>query len=85
MSDDVNQGEHTQPAGCVIHTSVCGDTAEEIELAALDDAREFFGPDRRLEVVADYQVTRCNPGTSHAGHGKKFAAGVRVRTVEAGS
>lgn len=33
-----------------------GKTADELELDALDKAREFFGPDARLEVRRYYSV-----------------------------
>lgn len=33
-----------------------GNTADEIELNAIDQARGIFGPELRLQVVRDYQV-----------------------------
>lgn len=36
---------------------VFGDTADEIELAALDEARKLFGSDARLEIRADYVIS----------------------------
>ena len=46
----------TQPAGRELSVRVYGDTADEIELAALDEVRPFFGDAVRLEVVRDYKA-----------------------------
>jgi hypothetical protein len=80
MDEDITQRQKSP--GCIFHTSVVGNTAEEIELAALDEARPFFGEHARLEVVKDYQVSSVTEGDSRAHLGKKYTAGVRVRTVE---
>ena len=80
MDEDTTQRQ--KPAGRIFHASVVGDTAEEIELAALDEARGFFGADARLEVAHDYQVSSISAGDQRAATGKKYTAGVRIRTVE---
>lgn len=76
----------TRPAGREMRVLVFGDNADEIELAALDEVRGFFGDDVRLEVICDYKVFRVLPGeaVSTAANGKKYRAGVTVRTIEAG-
>lgn len=81
---DEDTAAHLKPGGRTINVVVCGDTADEIELAALDEARKFFGPDRQLEVVHDYSVTGMPAHHKLAESGKKYLApgGVHVRTVE---
>jgi hypothetical protein len=44
--------------GRSIEVLAFGDTANELELAALDEARKFFGKDRQLEVVPSYKAFR---------------------------
>jgi hypothetical protein len=58
---------------------VCGDTREEMEMAALDQAREFFGPDARLRVIPEYSVVR-NRDTSPGG--KKWIASPGITVYE---
>lgn len=61
-----------------------GDTPEELELAALDEARTFFGNEVRLAIQPDYAVARPqSTGTAAkaAERGKKYRALVRVRIV----
>lgn len=61
-----------------------GDTPEELELAALDEARAFFGDDVRLAVVPNYAVARPqSPATAAKAlaAGKIYRALVRVRIV----
>lgn len=82
MNDDIRSEEHLETPRRIFHTTVCGDTAEEIELAALDAAREFFGPAPRLQVVPDYQVCGVPDNSPHAETGKRYVAGVRVQTIE---
>ena len=77
MDEDITQRQ--RPAGRTLNVTVFGDTADEIELAALDKARAFFGDGRQLEIVPDYKVS----GTvSSDGTDKKYRAVVNVRTVE---
>lgn len=78
--DDITQRQ--KPAGRTFGVSVAGDTADEIELAALDAAREFFGDSRQLEVVRDYRAFPVGLIAGHAQSGKKYSAEVRIRTVE---
>ena len=61
-----------------------GDTPEELELAALDEARAFFGHEVRLAIVANYAVARPqSPATAARAleMGKTYRALVRVRIV----
>jgi hypothetical protein len=73
MSSDTDRD--LLPGGRTIGVLVYGDTAEEIELAALDEARAFFGSDIQLRVVRDYGVMPSS------GPSKKYMASVRVETV----
>jgi len=75
----------TRPAGREVEVLAFGDTADEIELAALDEARPFFGDAARLTVVHGYRAQAVLAGYSlekQAG-GKKYHATVTVRTIEA--
>jgi hypothetical protein len=73
----------TQPAGRELSVRVYGDTADEIELAALDEVRPFFGDTVRLEVVRDYKAfTVVDSAFRDQAGGKKYYARVPVRTVE---
>lgn len=78
----MNEGTEArqETPGRMIVTSVNGDTADEIELAALDAARECFGREVRLEVVRDYLVTSLGV-TSGRIVGKKYTAHVKVRVA----
>jgi hypothetical protein len=77
MDEDITQRQ--QSPGRILNVVVFGDTADEVELAALDEARAFFGDGRQLEIVPDYKVSGTIPldGTD-----KKYRAAVNVRTVE---
>jgi hypothetical protein len=68
--------------GRTINIKVYGDTADELELAALGKAREFFGADRQLTVIPDYLASRVTPMDAEQADGKQYIAEVRVRTVE---
>lgn len=81
MNEDTDR-QVQPPPGRLMNVTVYGDTAEELELAALDQARKFFGSDPRLEVVRDYQVTGVIPGNHTDANGKLYVAGMRVRTIE---
>ena len=61
-----------------------GDTPEELEFAALDEARAFFGHEVRLAVVPNYAVARPQSAATAAKAaelGKTYRALVRVRIV----
>jgi hypothetical protein len=64
---------------------VFGNTPEELEMAALDAAREFFGPEPHLEVAQTYQafkpLSRDSQNTA-AMLGKTYMADVVVRLAE---
>jgi hypothetical protein len=57
-----------------------GDTADEIELFALDEARRVFGPDVPLTIDRSYLIVRVE-ATSQApsAGGKAYTASVDVR------
>lgn len=74
------QDQHTQPEGRIFHTTVYGDNAAEIEMAALDAAREFFGEGALLQIVDDYQVIGVWNEEGRASE-KKYDSVVRVRAV----
>ena len=54
-----------------------GDTKDEIEMNALDGARDFFGPEARLEIIPAYQVSYL----ASADPGRKGEAPIMVRLV----
>lgn len=84
MMDDTDR--ETQPAGRVMRVLAFGDTATEIELAGLDEARAFFGADLQLRVIPDYKVFPALPGEADSGQagGKKYRSSVLVLVVEPG-
>lgn len=45
-----------------------GNTADEIELSALDEARKIFGPDLPLMVEQNYKIFPDNSERSEAWH-----------------
>jgi hypothetical protein len=61
-------------SGRLMQVEARGDTANEIELAALDEARQFFGEDVRLKVQGNYNIT----GNSTP-DGKKYRATVWIQ------
>lgn len=84
MSDDTDRSQRQESPGRIMHTYVCGNTADEIELAALTEAREVFGPYRLLSVVPTYQIHEVD-GCSNAQHresGKRFEASVLIRAED---
>ena len=84
MDDYTRSDEHTDAPGRILVVTVLGDTADEIEMAALDAAREFFGPDRQLAVVPDYMVSSIGPADRAEWRetGKRYITCAKVRTVE---
>jgi hypothetical protein len=78
MSDDTDRSQRQESPGRIFHATAYGDTADEMEMYALDKARAFFGSAFRLEIVPDYQVCRANP---RDGTGKSYVAGMRIRTI----
>jgi hypothetical protein len=74
----------TRPAGREVSVFVFGDNADEIELAALDEARPFFGQHAHLTVVPDYRALSVLPDGYYVTQaaGKKYQAAVIVRTIE---
>lgn len=77
-----NTAEGTQAPGRQLRVTACGDTASEIELAALDVARKFFGGMPRLEIVPDYIASSIGPHSWYATSGKAYVAEVTIRLIE---
>jgi hypothetical protein len=63
--------------GRVFQGSFHGDTADEIELAALEEAEHVFGPGVPLAVVPCYQVYWA-PVADQEVHGKRYSAAITV-------
>jgi hypothetical protein len=67
--------EHrTESPGRILNVNVFGNTVDEIEMAALDKAREFFGADLRLGL-GDYQTSA---NTTLSAPGKRYMAVVPI-------
>ena len=73
MSDETRQDQRTRRSMTVF---VYGTDATSLELAALDDARQFFGADVQLEVMRDYIVCVRNDTA-----GRRYMSYVTVREV----
>ena len=78
----------TRPAGRSVNVLVFGNSADEIELAALDKARPFFGEHAQLEVVRNWSAgTNADAWANTERYreravGKTYSAHVTVRTIE---
>ena len=70
------QRQDQRTEGRSVAVSAWGANAGDLEMAALDAGREFFGPEARLEVVRDYQVNAYNDEPKG-----RFNAQVTVREV----
>lgn len=78
MDDDFTRAEEeTYTPRRSFSLSVEGDCADEIEMAALDAACEFFGPRVQLRIMPDYAG---HPASATSD--KKFGASITVVTVE---
>lgn len=66
-----------EPLSRTIVIEAHGENVDEIEMCALDQARECFGLDVRLEVKRNYHVTRRDRHVS----GKRYHAHVVVSEV----
>jgi hypothetical protein len=78
--------QSTRPSGRTLSVYAYGDTAEQMELMALDKARAFFGTDVRLDVVRDYAVfaPMAEPHlTCCAELGVAHMASIKVQVIEA--
>jgi len=67
--------------GRSISLLAAGDTVDEIEAAALDEARKVFGPDRTLEIVRNYKILDVPDGSGikdKAGD-KRYYARILIR------
>jgi hypothetical protein len=57
-----------------------GDTADEIELFALDEARRVFGPDVPLAIDRSYLIVRVEATSlAPSAGGKTYTASVDIR------
>ncbi|HLJ99530.1 MAG TPA: hypothetical protein VKU39_06435 [Streptosporangiaceae bacterium] len=74
----------TRPPGRKVQVKVYGDTADEIEMSALDQARPFFGDHAQLMVVHDYRASSLGEHSPlrYRAAGKRYVADVTVRAVE---
>ena len=61
-----------------------GNNMDELELDALDKAREFFGPDTELRICPNYVAHLVEPNSSFrpAAAGRRYRATVRVHDVQ---
>lgn len=66
--------------GRIFRVTCYGDTASEVEGAALAAAQEFFGGAVPLEVVQDYMAGYAASGDPKSG-GRKYTAAVSVRAL----
>jgi hypothetical protein len=83
MSEDT--GQVSQPQQRSVKVTAYGDTMAGIEMAALDQAREFFGDGWRLRVEPDYAacpVPSWGRADIAAAAGKRYMASVTVCLVE---
>jgi phytoene dehydrogenase-like protein len=73
------------PRGRSFRALVFGDTAPELEQAALDEARAFFGNGTALRVVPDYEAMLVHPrgALAREADGKKYQAYVSVQAAPA--
>jgi len=67
--------------GRSIQVQVYGDTASELELAALDEARSVLGADVRLEVVRDYRINQAGKLFGAESQGKRYVTMIEVREL----
>lgn len=75
---------HAQHSGRQYCARAYGDTPDELELCALDKAREVFGESVRLEVLRDYTIREVLliPSADKRFAGKKFHAEIRILVHE---
>lgn len=80
MNENIRHDEHTGRDRRSIQVRAFGDTVEELELFALDEARAFFGTDIALEIDRSYHASPVGDTSSLAkfASGKKYVATVRV-------
>lgn len=71
----------SEVTGRSLRVRAFGDTADEIELSALDEARRVFGDDAKLTIRRDYLINRVGPDGTLApfADGKSYTASVDVR------
>lgn len=88
---DESTERRTQPAGRELSVLAFGDTMAEIEMAALDEARKFFGDGWRLHIEPSYKVFDVGPpadvfAVKYAERiaGKSYYARLTVLIVEPG-
>lgn len=74
------QDQHTQPKGRTFTAKAYGDTPEELEFTALEQAQEFFWEGEPLQIINDYNAIGASSANELA-KGKKYFALVRVRAV----
>lgn len=81
MSEDT--GQIAQPKQRSVQVTAYGDTMAEIEMSALDQAREFFGEGWRLRVDPGYMAYPPSSGARReASASRKYMALLTVCLVE---
>jgi len=78
------QEQRAQHSGRTYCARAYGDTPDELELSALDKAREIFGKGARLELVHTYTIREVIllPSADKRYAGKKLQAEIRVLVHE---
>jgi len=81
MNDETRQ--HERIHGRSLTVLVFGDSATDLEFAALDEARKFFGPGPVLEVSPEWSAglvpVEPSSGMSMQAGGKQYHARILVR------
>jgi hypothetical protein len=77
--NDISQGGALETRS--IRVRAFGDTADEIDFFALDEARAVFGPDAVLVVQRNYIINRVDMAWIPQAGGKKYTASVDVREL----
>lgn len=69
--------------GRSMNVTAFGDSVDELELGAFDEARELFGADARLEVVRTYSVHTISGFSPRElrESGKKYFSRIEMREV----
>jgi hypothetical protein len=77
--EGIDTEETTQQSGRSISVTARGNTADEIELNAIDQARQVIGSEPQLRVVRDYEI---RPTLDYPPGSPDWYAMVTVQVVE---
>ena len=72
------QEQRERTYGRRITVEVRADSMNELEMAALDEARAYFGSEVQLEVLPNYHVHAYGHGVDNSNNGKRYHANVMV-------